>query len=187
MPENRADLIIVDREFIVKNASDVLYKYKAEIIDALRKNLIEHDKDQPGKLLQSIDVTIEERGQKLVFELEMEDYWIYVDQGRRPGGKMPPSQALLEFIKVRGLKLNTKSVRKFKNKTIRKAQKQISRDKALKSLAFLIGRGIKKKGIKPTHFFSDIINDNLKERLKQDLTIALQKDIEIDIKSAFND
>ena len=183
MPVSKDSVTIIDRKFTAKNAEDVFYQYKAEIIDALRKNLIDHDKDQPGRLIQSIDVNIYERDDKITFELSMEDYWKYVDAGRRPGGKQPPQKAMLDFIKFRGIKGNPKKVTA-KNKKVRKALKQISRDKALKQVAFLIGRGIKKKGIKPTHFFTDVINDNLKQRLTADLTAALQKDIEIDFKES---
>lgn len=191
MPENRADLIIVDRKFVVKNAEDVLYKYKASIIEALRQNLIEKDKDQPGVLLQSIDVHIFEQGNKLTFELEMEDYWKFVDEGRRAGAKMPPQKAILDFLKSRGISAKVserkkKQIKGIRNKTVKKAVKQISRDKGLKQVAFLIGRSIKKHGIKPTHFYSEVVNDDLKLRLTNDLAKALGKDIEIDIKTSFD-
>lgn len=188
MPIGRGDAIVVDRQFVVKSAEDVFYKYKAEIIEALRRNLIDADKDQPGKLIQSIDVEIKELGTKLTFSLRMEDYWVFVDEGRKPGAKMPPQKAILDFIKVRGIKANPKRVKTgIKNKKIKKALKQISRDKSLKQVAFLIGRGIKKHGIKPTNFFSSVVDGALIERLKSDLTAALKKDIEIDIRATFNE
>lgn len=185
MPVDRSSRIIVDRNFEINNAEDVFYKYKAEIIEALRQNLIEKDKDQPGRLIQSINVLIEQRGSRLSFELSMEDYWKYVDEGRRPGGKMPPQKALLDFIKFRGISGNTKQV-KLRNRTVKKAVRQVSRDKKLKQIAFAIGQTIKEKGIKPTRFFSEVINDDLKARLKADLTKALKRDIEINIKESFS-
>lgn len=186
MAEPRANFIVIDKDFKPKNAEDVFYKYKALIIDALRKNLIAKDKDQPGKLIQSINVDIQIQGSKISFELSMEDYWKFVDEGRKAGAKMPPQKPILDFIKVRGLKGNPKEIPKVKNKTIRKGLKQISKEKALKQVAFLIARGIKKHGIKPTHFYSDVINDELKQNLQRDLTIALKRDIELNIKEAFN-
>lgn len=187
MPVSKSDVIIVDRKFIVQNAEDVFYKYKSEIIEALRNNLIEKDKDQPGNLIQSIDVTIEEEGTKLTFELQMEDYWKYVDEGRKPGAKMPPQKAMLDFIKVRGIRPKPKKIVGIKNKTVKKALKQVSRDKQLKSVAFAIGRSIKKHGIKPAHFFSEVVTPELIERLKADLAQALKKDVEVDIKVTFNE
>lgn len=183
MPVNRADVIVVDKEFQPKTAMDVLYKYKALIVDSLRQNLINADKDQPGKLIQSIDVVIEEQGSVLSFELSMEDYWKYVDQGRKPNSRMPPLKSMLDFIKVRGIKGNPKAVT-LKNKTVRKAVRQVNRDKSLKQAAFAIGRSIGKKGIKPTHFASTVLDDELKANLKRDLTVALKRDVIINIKEA---
>lgn len=180
MPTSKADVIIVNESFEPRSAKDVFLKHKAAIIQALRQNLIELDKDQPGNLIQSINVDIEHKGSKLTFTLEMEDYWKYVDAGRKQGSKMPPQAAMLEFIKVRGIKANVKKIQTgLKSKRIKKALKQINRDRALKQLAFAIGKSIKKKGIKPTYFFSDVVNEDLYLRLKEDLTKALGQDIEL--------
>lgn len=183
MPVDKSSRIIVDNKFEPQNAEDVFYKYKAEMIEALRRNLEQADKDQPGRLIQSIDVVIEQKGAKLSFELSMEDYWKYVDQGRKPGGKMPPQKALLDFIKFRGIKGKPKQV-VVKNKTVRKAVKQVNRDKQLKQIAFGIGMNIKKVGIKPTKFYSSVVDSDFKARLNADLTKALKMDIEVNIKES---
>lgn len=184
MAEDRASRIIVTKDLEMNSVEDVFYRYKALLIDALRQNLIEADKDQPGSLIQSIDVLIQEKGSTISFELSMEDYWKWVDAGRKPGAKMPPIKDLLDFIKVRGIAGKPKQV-KAKNKTVRKALKQVNRDKALKQVAFAIGISIKRKGIKPTHFYSSVVTDDLKSKLKADLSKALARDIEINIKESF--
>lgn len=171
MPVKRSSVTIIGKDFEPTNANDVLLKYRASIIESLRQNLIQLDKDQPGKLLQSIDIKITKNSSSLVFTLRMEDYWKYVDEGRRKGARMPPINALLEFIKVRGIKPNAK--------IIKGKKKQVNRDKALKQVAFAIGKTISKKGIKPTYFFSDVINEDLYLEMKTDLELALKKDIEI--------
>ncbi len=179
MPIERNSVTFVNKDFEPTSATDVLLKYRSTIIDELRQNLIALDKDQPGKLLQSIDIKVTQNNNLLVFTLSMEDYWKYVDEGRRKGAKMPPISAMLEFIKVRGIKPRNTKLIKVKNKTVRKAVKQVNRDKALKQVAFAIGKSIKKKGIKPTYFFSDVINEDLYLEMKTDLELALKKDIEI--------
>lgn len=193
MPVSRADVIIVNKDFEPRNAEEVFLKQKFIIIDALKQNLVAHDKDQPGKLIQSINVEIDNVDGKLVFTLEMEDYWKFVDEGVSGWGSPNGSQykfkndgkpanigAMLEFIKVRGIKGTPKKVQKgLKSKRIKKALKQINRDKVLKQIAFAIGKSIKKKGIKPTYFFSDVINEELYLQLKEDLTKALGRDIEL--------
>ena len=148
----------------------------------------ELDKDQPGRLIQSIDVKVEVKGTKVTFALMMEDYWRWVDEGRRKGAKQPPIAAMLEFIKVRGLvnkisNKRAKQIKSIKNKVVKKSLKQVSADAKRKQLAFLIARGIKQHGIKPTHFFTDTINQELYNSMKQDLGIAIGKDIEISFKT----
>mgnify|MGYP003352699205 FL=1 len=90
----------------------------------------------------------------------MLDYWKYVEEGRRRGGKMPPQQAMLNFIRDRGIKVElskakSNKIKSLKSKRIKKAVKQISVEKKAKSLAFVLGRSIAKKGIKPTHFLQE--------------------------------
>jgi len=188
---SRDNFIIVDNEFKAENVGDVFLKYKSIIINALTQNLHDADKDQPGKLIQSIDVKIEHQGSKLSFILSMEDYWRWVDEGRMKGSKQPPVDAMLDFIKVRGLKLNQIQTTKRKSihldksdKKIIKAKKVQTQNQKLKQLAFLIAKGIKKHGIKPTYFFSDVINEELYLKMKTDIATALGRDIEIDFNTA---
>lgn len=189
MPTSRDSVIIVDKQLKLDSVENVFLHYKSEIIKSLVANLREHDKDQPGKLIQSIDVDIEVEGTKVSFTLKMEDYWKWVDMGRRKGSKQPPIDAILNFIKVRGLKndvskLRKKKIKNVQNKTIRKAYKQISAEAKRKQLAFLIARGIKQHGIKPTYFFSDVINEELYLKMKQDISTAIGKDIQIHFQTA---
>jgi len=194
------EFTVIGKDFVPDTAEDLLYKYKADIIRSLRENLIDHDKDQPGKLIQSINVNIEVSVKELVFELSMEDYWKFVDAGvdgtqtkhgspykYKNNDKIIPIDAMLSFIRVRGLTGRTsvkkaKQVRSTKNRTIKKALKQINKQQALKSLAFAMSKSVKRKGIKPTHFFTDVINDDLKAKMTKDLTEAFKHDIEIAFK-----
>lgn len=179
-----------DKELELNHAEETFIMFLNEIIDGTTRNLIEADKDQPGNLLQSIGDKSKVYFDKgvLTLEVKMEDYWKYVEEGRKPGGKMPfpkgDMKPILDFIKFRGIKGNPKKV-KLKNKTVRKAVKQVSRDKALRQVAFAIGMKIKKVGIKPTHFYSEVVTDEFKNRLKIAVSKALARDIEINIKESF--
>jgi hypothetical protein len=209
MPIERADRLVINESFLAKNVSDVLLKYRAEIIDSLRKNLIESDKDQPGKLIQSIDVKILQEGDNLTFRLLMEDYYKFIDEGVSGWDKQNSSQykfknngkpanigAMLNFIRARGIKQYKKpngeiiydanigvkkknQIKLIKNKQVKKSFKQVTAEKRLKTLAYLIGMRIKRVGIKPTYFFSNVINDELYTKMKLDITKAIGRDIEI--------
>jgi len=191
----RSDAIIVDREFVATTVEDIFLKYRAELIADLRESLIRVNRDQPGDLLQSVDAFVKVNSNNVSFELVMNDYWKFVDEGvdgtqksvgsqfkYKKNGKRIPLDAMKKFIASHGYapKQLKKTDKKVKRKT-----KTIDRQKAFNSFAFAIGVNLKKFGVKPTHFFTDVINDDLKKRLTKDITLALKKDIEVDFTTTF--
>jgi len=187
---------------VIKSVTDVFLKYRIHIIKALTQNLRDADKDQPGKLIQSIDVNIEVNGLAISFALSMEDYWKFVDEGVqgtdsgaitsqykfKKGGKRIPLDAIKKFIGARGISPSHnikrgKQLSTLKNKKIKKVVNKINKQKDLDSAAWAIGSVIKKRGVKPTYFFSDVINEELYTNIRKDIAEALGKDIEIDFKT----
>lgn len=186
----RSDRIIVDREFVAHTVEDIFLKYRAELIADLRESLIKNDRDQPGDLLQSVDAKVVLSSNNITFELVMNDYWKFVDEGvdgyqksvgssfkYKKNGKRIPIDAMKKFIAAHGYA--PKQIQKT-SKKVSKRNKKVDRMKAFNSFAFAIGVNLKKFGVKPTHFFTDVINEDLKVRLTHDIEKALQKDIEID-------
>ena len=167
-----------------KTPYDILREYEQTITDALYKSLESNDKFATGLLAQSIEAKTKIFGQTISLEVYMNDYWKYVDAGRKKGSKQPPQDAMLKHIAVRGdwhvKKVNDLS--KFytvKGKKIAR-KNPLPLDKARKSLAFLIGRSIKKKGIKPTNFVEEGI-DGIQAQLEKDLLEAVGRQIEIEL------
>ena len=202
MPIERADKIIVDKAFVAKTVEDIFLKYRADLIQDLRESLINVNRDQPGDLLQSIDGSVEVEANNISFEIRMNDYWVFVDEGvdgtvtsqgsqykYKKAGKRIPLDAMKKFIAARGLSpaMSISRQRKVEkiagkgklSKKIKKAVKQINKKNALDSFAFAIGANIKKRGLRPTHFFTNVINEDLKQRLTKEISEALKKDIEI--------
>ena len=70
------------------------------------KILSVENKVATGRLINSIDVVTGGKNGKYFIELLMERYGIYVNQGRKPGGKMPPEKAILNWMQVKGIPLN---------------------------------------------------------------------------------
>lgn len=96
------------------------------------------DKVATGQLLNSLTATVMPDGQggfNLV--ITYMDYFKYVNLGRRPGRGLVPIPALLNWIKVRGIKGRNKRGRFISNL----------------SLAFAIQRNIFKFGIRPTNIY----------------------------------
>ena len=166
---------------------EILDEYAQRFIDALHSSLEKHDRVVGGGLFQSVKASTKILGQKVILEISMEDYWKWVDEGRKAGGKQPPPQAMLKHIANRGERWNpvAQSISKqYKNKKglLVQRKKPLPMDKARKSLAFLIGRSIKKHGIKPTHFASEVMHDSdLLDEFRKDLNIAVGRNIKIEI------
>jgi hypothetical protein len=157
----------------------VLESYEKKFIDALHKSLEKHDRISGGVLFQSVTAITKIYGQKVTLEISMADYWRWVDEGRKKGGKQPPPDAMLKFIRNRGI---TPSLIK-KNKALKKKdRKPINKDAQYRTLAFLIGRSIKKNGIKPTHFATEVMDESkLIADFREELNIAVGRNIQIEI------
>lgn len=162
---------------------DILAKYGQIIVDALRKSLEDNRKvSQAGLLKASIQFKVRAFATDIILEISMNDYWKWVDAGRKPGGKQPPMEAMLKHIKDRS-RVHQPTVRKiqseYKNKkglTV-KRKKLMPGDKARKQLAFLIGRGIKKNGIKPSHFIEEANIEDARIELQNEISEALSREI----------
>lgn len=169
----------------------ILEKYSQDIMSALTKNLQEEDKIATGNLIQSIKFPVKVFGTKYVATLSMDDYWKFVEEGRKPGS-FPPVDKILQWTIEKGLTLNPlsnrrkKLIRGLKHKKLKKAVKQISKEKLRKSLAFLIGRKIATKGIEPTHFVKKVMTQELIDNLRRDIQKSARKDIIVEIKSQLN-
>ena len=127
----------------------------------IKQNL--SDENASGRLQKSIKVSQVETKTGYQVILQMEDYGTYVDEGRKPG-KGAPINDLKKWIAQKGLTLNSKT-----------KSKQTTEQK-INSLAFLINRKIKKKGIEAKDFLKDALNlntpkfaDDLAESIADDL------------------
>jgi hypothetical protein len=170
-------------ELKTKALEEVLTSFGSNLIEKARSNLNKKGKRAKGTLFNEMSYDIEktESGVKFVMNFgQAEDYWIFVDEGVQGAGgfkgsgnkrgqgspfkftnKQPPFSAILPWIKLKGLKGRDKKGRFIKDK----------------SLAFLIARSIKQKGIERTRFISKPYNDMI-EDLKVDLTRAMAEDMD---------
>ena len=171
---SKSQFDFLDENFIPKSIEETLAVQRSIWIKTLVESLERVNRVSSGNLAQSVDVEIEDKGSKFVFTLLMDDYWQYVDEGRTKGGKQPPQDAMLEFIRLRG-------IQPIAPKTIKPRKKAISQDKLRKSLAFAMAKSIKDKGIKPTNFYTDEIDD-LKEGFLKAVTKGIAKDLEVKFK-----
>lgn len=94
------------------------------------------------------------------------DYFKPVEEGRKPG-KMPPSSAIANWIKIKPLRLRDLSTGKF----IQKNKTNVNR------AAFAIAKSIEMYGIKPTYFFRDAFKMHYK-RIDKTIIKAYASDME---------
>jgi hypothetical protein len=99
------------------------------------------DKVASGRLKNSVNVQVMPSEDRPIIRIFLEDYWIWVQNGRLPGKKGVPIQAIEQWIKDRGLTGRDKKGRFTKRK----------------SFAFAIQTNIKKFGIRPSNFLDKAI------------------------------
>tara|TARA_Y100000592_G_C5316828_1_gene242874 strand:- start:162 stop:650 length:489 start_codon:yes stop_codon:yes gene_type:complete len=96
------------------------------IISSLQKELIEQGHQATGNLVNSFEQRVIEVPNSIVIEILMDEYGIYVNEGRKTGGKKVPINVLVDWIERKAI---------------------VNGDKQVKSLAFAIQQTIHKEGI----------------------------------------
>lgn len=114
-----------------ENLEKALNDYIEELADLYKRKLISDNKKASGDLINSVTANVEIDGNLYIAELELADYWKYVENGSKP--HWPPKDAILKWIK--------------KKPIIPRANKGITPTND--QLAYLIGRKIARDGIKP--------------------------------------
>jgi len=191
MPYGRGD--IEQLSGLEKELTDI----SQETIDAIVKSLNSVDRVVTGSLAQSVDAIIEVNGNVFSFTIIADGYWKFVDKGvdgyersvgsefkYKKNGKAIPVDAMKSFLKNRGITPSMsisahKKSETFKDKRIKSRAKKLNKENAFKSLAYAMGVSIKKKGVKPTHFMSNVLTPAWKDIFVQRVQKALGKDINI--------
>ena len=144
-------------------------KYTKKVLDNYKKVLVNDLKRQLNKPNSNLDKSISARklNNKIGIGVYMNEYGINVNQGRS-AGKFPPVDKIKDWI-IRN---------DIQSKTINSAKPS-----TLSQLAFLIGRSIEKKGIRPTRFI-DIVIDKVEPKLTLDLANAYLRDLNEELDKA---
>ena len=132
-----------------------------------------------GTLEKSLKYRLQIKGQNINVSVyakgKASQYFLARENGRKPG-KQPPVDAILEWMRIKPIKLRDKESGKFKKPT-----------EALKrQVAFLIARKIGKQGMKGWHAF-DYAMENIWDEYESKVVAAYQKDFTATIENQFND
>jgi hypothetical protein len=151
---------------MAKNITDGLSDIGQYVIEELAKEIIKQDHSNTGKLIDSLDYNVNTANTSI--DVYMNDYGRYVNTGRKRGARKVPIQALVEWIKQRGIETNNK--------------------KAL-GIAFAIQKTIEKQGSptvnsrkkgKRTEFVDDTI-ERISNKVENMVADVFEKEIEIQL------
>jgi len=135
----------------VKRTQAAIEAFKDFVIQQARTRLTKGRKNVSKKLYESLEGIVVAGPNSIQVEFQMEEYGLYQDKGvsgtekkyNTPysfKSKMPPVKPLANWAKKRGIRL-------------RDAQGKFKKGN-YNTIGFLIARSIKKKGIKPSLFFT---------------------------------
>lgn len=143
------------------NIERVLKAYADSAGDTYRSYMRLGGKDASGKLSQSAKADVRVEGTKYQVVMHLEEYWKFVENGRKPGGKFPPLDKIREWIEVKPV-----IPRPMKNGKL----------PTINQLAYLIGRKIATVGIVPSPVLEFTVQD-LNDRFMDELKEAIRQDV----------
>lgn len=143
------------------NLHKALEEFARDFRNAYQDRLIRSDRIASGKLLNSVEYMVKKNGTDFSISLELEDYWIYVEDDTRP--HFPPIDKIREWIKVKPV-----LPRAINGKLPTENQ-----------LAYLISRKISQVGTKGSHDLENTI-----EALERDFEDRIGDAIALDIEKA---
>lgn len=152
------------------NLRRVLQDYGWYFITVARNYLDRNGTNASGTLSDSMDWDVEIDDDRMSVGVWIEDYWYYVENGRK-AGKWPPPPKIEEWILI-------KPIQPYADKR--------GRIPSIKQLTYLIGRKIAENGTDPQPFFQKAVNDTKKkfepliaEAIEQDISDYLDKVLEL--------
>lgn len=140
----------------------LLNSFAQTIVNRYKDKISEYSS---GKLYKTIDYTITSKSDSYLVTINLEEYWKYIEKGRRAGAKMPPVSAIENWIKVRKILPRPVALKSGKQRV-----------PTVQQLAYVIARSIARNGIAPRPFMRESIEDTLND-FSSKLTAAVREDV----------
>lgn len=141
-----------------KHLEKALKDYADAISEGYKENLSKSGRRATGNLITSINSKVNVDGNEFEIELQLADYWYYVENGRSAGG-FPPIDKILEWIRVKPILPHPDSRGKLPTEN---------------QLAFLIGRKIANEGFDGSNDLENTLKEVDYETIIEE---ALDKDV----------
>ena len=149
-----------------RHTMKALTEFGQKIVDNYKAEL-EACGYQDGQLYRTLSYSVKMNNTSWLISISLEEYWKYIEYGRRPG-KMPPLDVIEKWIKVKQILPRPLTLKS--GKTVIPSVKQLS---------FLIARSIGKRGIQPRPFFKQSF-----EEVKREYLAKIEEAIIQDIKKS---
>ena len=146
-----------------KHTMKALNDFGKVIIDNYKSQL-EAEQMNNGELYRTISYSVSTGTGGWVVSVSLENYWKYIEYGRRPG-KMPPVSAIENWINVKQIIPHSMTLKS--GKTVIPTIPQLS---------FLIARSIGRRGIAPKPLFKNSF-EAAKKQFIQVIKDAITQDI----------
>lgn len=138
-----------------KHTMKALNDFGQKIVDNYRAEL-EACNYQDGQLYRTLSYSVKmDNNSSWLISISLEEYWKYIEYGRRPG-KMPPVSAIENWIKVKQILPRPITLKSGKSVV-----------PTIPQLSFLIARKIGRDGIRPRPFFKQSFEDAKREFLQK--------------------
>lgn len=148
-----------------QNLRAALELFAEEFINTYQDELLDADANATGDLFNTITSNIVINDSEFVVSLNIQEYWKYIEYGRKPG-KWPPVSAIRKWIEVKPV-----IPRAYNGKV-----------PTLDQLAFMIGRKIYRDGIAPRPLLQNTkdkvipkYEEIIKDALEEDITMHIYK------------
>lgn len=156
------------------NTIRFLNNFCREFNSRLRDKLTNVDINASYNLYNSIDthvITESPSGERLHYRIavNLEDYWYYVENGRRAGSRFPPLDDIRHWVQI---------------KPVPPVEDYTGRIPTEDQLVYLIGRKIQRDGIDPYPFMEQSIDEAL-ERFYTDAVKSLEDDVVLQLNEIF--
>lgn len=128
---------------ILQNFLATLDEYAEKARELYKRKLTDKGINASYKLLNSVETTVKRGDDTFTVTINLEPYWIYVENGRK-AGRFPPIDKILEWIRV---------------KPITPYSDSRGRLPTEEQLAFLIARKIAEQGTEPKRVLAETVSE----------------------------
>lgn len=148
----------------LKHTMKALNDFGQKIVDNYRAELQDCNY-QDGQLYRTLSYSVKMDNSSWLISISLEEYWKYIEAGRRAGAKMPPVYAIENWINVKQIVPHSMTLKS--GKTVIPTIPQLS---------FLIARSIGRRGIAPKPLFQKSF-EAAKQQFMQVIKDAITQDI----------